>query len=129
MYFGFSATFTTLQDTTLTIQLNPIPDFSDDDFFVAVEVMPEPIGGIEAIQSKIIYTEEALNAGVEGIVSVLTFVDTEGRVVKAEIIEGVGSGLDEEAIRVIWVSPFIPGMQRGSPLPVRVAIPIEFKLP
>ena len=58
------------------------------------------------------YPEEAINAGVEGTVSVLTFVDTEGRVVKAEILKGVGSGLDEEALRVVWVTTFTPGKQR-----------------
>ncbi len=35
-------------------------------YFVAVEEMPEPIGGIKAIQEKIVYPEIAKRAGVEG---------------------------------------------------------------
>ena len=35
-------------------------------YFVAVEEMPEPIGGIAEIQKKIVYPEIAKRAGVEG---------------------------------------------------------------
>ena len=40
-------------------------------YFVAVEEMPEPIGGIGEIQKKIVYPEIAKRAGVEGKVYVL----------------------------------------------------------
>ena len=53
-------------------------------YFVAVEEMPEPIGGIQAIQSKIVYPEIAKRAGVEGKVYVLAFVNEQGIVTKAE---------------------------------------------
>src|SRR4030065_208278 len=59
-------------------------------YFVAVEEMPEPIGGIQAIQSKIIYPEIAIRAGVEGKVHILVFVDETGEVTNAEIIKGLG---------------------------------------
>ena len=52
-------------------------------YFVAVEEMPEPIGGIKAIQEKIVYPEIAKRAGVEGKVYILAFVDESGNVTKA----------------------------------------------
>lgn len=97
-------------------------------YFVAVEEMPEPIGGIAAIQSKIVYPEIAKRAGVEGKVYVLAFVNEQGEVTKAEIIKGLGAGLDEAALKAVKTTKFKPGKQRGKPVRVQVSIPIVFKL-
>lgn len=97
-------------------------------YFVAVEEMPEPIGGIAAIQSKIVYPEIAKRAGVEGKVYVLAFVDENGNVTKAEIIKGLGAGLDEAALNAVRQTKFKPGKQRGKPVKVQVSIPIVFRL-
>ncbi len=97
-------------------------------FFVAVEEMPEPIGGIEAIQKRIVYPEIAKRAGVQGRVFVKAFVDENGNVIKAEIIKGIGAGCDEAAIKAVMATKFKPGRQRGKPVKVQVSIPILFKL-
>jgi len=97
-------------------------------YFVAVEEMPEPIGGIQAIQSKIIYPEIAKRAGVEGKVYVLAFVDETGEVTNAKILKGLGAGLDEAALNAVKQTKFKPGKQRGKPVKVQVSIPIVFKL-
>jgi protein TonB len=97
-------------------------------YFVAVEEMPEPIGGIQAIQSKIVYPEIAKRAGVEGKVYVLAFVNEQGDVTKTEIIKGLGAGLDEAALNAVKQTRFKPGKQRGKPVKVQVSIPIVFKL-
>jgi protein TonB len=97
-------------------------------YFVAVEEMPEPIGGIQAIQSKIVYPEIAKRAGVEGKVYVLAFVNEQGDVTKAEILKGLGAGLDEAALSAVKQTKFKPGKQRGKPVKVQVSIPIVFKL-
>ena len=97
-------------------------------YFVAVEEMPEPIGGIQAIQSKIVYPEIAKRAGVEGKVYVLAFVDETGTVTNAKIIKGLGAGCDEAALNAVKETKFKPGKQRGKPVKVQVSIPIVFKL-
>jgi protein TonB len=97
-------------------------------YFVAVEEMPEPIGGIQAIQSKIVYPEIARRAGVEGKVYVLAFVNEAGEVTKAQIMRGLGAGLDEAAMDAVRATKFKPGKQRGKPVKVQVSIPIVFKL-
>ncbi len=97
-------------------------------FFVAVEEMPEPIGGIQAIQKEIVYPEFAKKAGVEGKVFVTAFVDETGTVTKVKLVKGIGAGCDEEAINAVKQTKFKPGRQRGKPVKVQVTIPIVFKL-
>jgi protein TonB len=97
-------------------------------YFVAVEEMPEPIGGIKGIQDKIIYPEIAKRAGVEGKVYILAFVDKTGTVTKAQVIKGIGAGCDEAALDAVLKTKFKPGKQRGKPVNVQVSIPIIFKL-
>lgn len=97
-------------------------------YFVAVEEMPEPIGGIKAIQEKIVYPEIAKRAGVEGKVYILAFVDESGNVTKANILKGIGAGCDEAALNAVLKTKFKPGKQRGKPVNVQVSIPVIFKL-
>jgi protein TonB len=97
-------------------------------YFVAVEEMPEPIGGIKAIQEKITYPEIAKRAGVEGKVYILAFVDESGTVTKATVLKGIGAGCDEAARDAVIATKFKPGKQRGVPVKVQVSIPVIFKL-
>lgn len=97
-------------------------------FFVAVEQQPEPIGGIQAIQKRIVYPEIAKRANVQGRVYVKAYVDEHGNVVKAEVIKGIGAGCDEAAVKAVMATKFKPGMQRGKPVKVQVMVPILFKL-
>lgn len=109
----------------------PIEEDEDDAepvFFVAVEQMPEPIGGISAIQSKIVYPEIAKRAGVQGRVFVKAFVDESGNVNKVELIRGIGAGCDEAAMTAVQQTQFNPGKQRGKPVKVQVTVPVLFKL-
>jgi hypothetical protein len=57
---------------TDTGSLKPI---NEGEFLIAAEVMPELIGGLASIQSKIKYPEIAKRAGIEGKVYVQAFID------------------------------------------------------
>ncbi len=100
----------------------------DDKYFVAVEEMPEPIGGIAAIQKNIKYPEIAKRAGIEGRVYIQAFIDENGNVTKANVLKGIGAGCDEAAMNAIKKVKFIPGRQRGIPVKVQVSVPVIFKL-
>lgn len=110
----------------------PVPksdDLDDEDqYFVAVEEMPELIGGMESIMSRLQYPEIAKRAGVQGRVYVLAYVNEKGEVVRAEVQKGIGAGCDEEAVKAVRAAKFKPGMQRGKPVKVRISIPIRFQL-
>lgn len=113
------------------LNLNLIPpdqDFNQDIYFVKVEEMPEPIGGLYAIQSKIKYPEEAKRDGIEGKVFIQAFIDETGNVVEAKVIKGVEQGLDEVALDAVKQTKFSPGKQNGKPVKVQISIPIVFKL-
>jgi len=105
-----------------------IDKLNQDIYFVAVEQMPEPIGGIGAIQKSIVYPEIAKRAGVEGRVFVKAFIDSTGTVAKTELIRGIGTGCDEAAMAAVKKIKFKPGVQRGKPVNVQVTVPILFKL-
>jgi len=125
-----------IEDTELDVEEEvtapPPPQEEEEevqlDFFMAVEEMPAPIGGIAAIQKRIIYPEIAKRAGVQGRVYIKAFVDETGTVKKAEVIKGIGAGCDEAAVAAVMKTKFKPGKQRGKPVRVQVSIPILFKL-
>lgn len=96
-------------------------------FFLAVEEMPELIGGIKGLQSKIVYPEIARRVGIEGKVIVQAIVDETGKVVSVNTIKGIGSGCDEVAMDAVRNSKFTPGKQRGKTVKTQVTIPIVFK--
>ncbi|MCX6150675.1 MAG: energy transducer TonB [Ignavibacteriales bacterium] len=98
-----------------------------------VEVMPEYIGGTDALINKIAreitYPELAKRACIQGKVMVEFVVDKEGNVTDAKILKGIGSGCDEEALRVVnALGKFKPGTDKGKSVAVSMVIPIKFKL-
>lgn len=106
----------------------PPPEADEEVYFVAVEDLPEPIGGIAAIQRAVVYPEIAKRAGVEGTVFVEAFVDETGAVTRTNIVKGIGAGCDEAAKAAVAKTKFKPGKQRGKPVKVRMSIPIRFRL-
>ena len=104
-------------------------NYEDDPaFYSKVEVMPEPIGGMEAIYKKISYPKEARENGIEGTVKILAFIDRDGEVLDAQVVEGIGYGCDESARLAVFYHRFKPGMQRGQRVKIQMEIPIDFKL-
>lgn len=108
----------------------PKKDSGEDlgDYFVVVEEMPQLIGGMAALQSKVEYPEMARRAGIEGRVTVQFIVNENGDVENAKVVRGIGGGADEEALRVVREAKFEPGMQRGKAVRVRYALSINFRL-
>jgi periplasmic protein TonB len=100
----------------------------EEDFFTVVEQMPELIGGLAELQSRIEYPEQARRAGIEGRVYVQFIVNEQGEVEDPQVIRGIGGGCDEEALRAVREAEFRPGMQRGRPVRVQYSLPIVFQL-
>ena len=111
---------------TSNVQMSDTP--GKEIYFVKVEEMPEPIGGLYAIQSKIKYPEEAKRNGIEGRVFIQAFIDETGNVADVKVIKGISVGCDEAALEAVKQTKFIPGKQKGEPKKVQVSIPIVFKL-
>lgn len=123
-------------DFNSTLDLPPAPpkqaeeeaEEEEEDFFVLVEQMPELIGGLASLQKEIEYPERALRANIEGRVYVQFIVNEKGEVENPRVIRGIGGGCDEEALRVVKMAKFKPGLQRGRPVRVQYNLPIIFRI-
>jgi len=103
--------------------------FEDDPaYYLSVEVMPEPVGGMETINRRVHYPSMAKERKVEGVVKVLAFIDEYGVVEKAEVVEKLGFGCDEAAQITVFYTKFKPGLLKGKPVKVQMVVPVEFKL-
>ncbi|MCV9388397.1 M56 family metallopeptidase [Reichenbachiella ulvae] len=106
---------------------------SADGVYDVVEERPEPINGMPAfyefIGQNMTYPTQAREAGVEGRVYVQFIIDEEGNLSDVRPVKGIGSGCDQEAVRVIRsAAPWKPGKQDGQAVKVRMVLPITFKL-
>lgn len=100
----------------------------EDDFYIIVEQMPELIGGLESLHREIRYPDRALRANIQGRVYVQFVVNERGEVENPRVMRGIGGGCDEEAVRVIKMAKFVPGMQRGRPVRVQYNLPVIFTI-
>ena len=102
--------------------------FNKADYKVEVDEMPSPVGGMAAIQKKIVYPKEAKDKKIEGKVFVLAYIDENGNVINSEIIKSVNPLLDSAAVQAVRQVKFIPAKNDGKNVKVQVTIPIVFKL-
>jgi protein TonB len=98
-----------------------------------VDEMPVPPGGITGLTNYMIqnltYPSAAKEANVQGMVVVSFIVTAEGKVEHVEVLRGIGSGCDEEAVRVISNSGiWTPGKNGGNAVAVKMTLPVQFKL-
>ena len=104
-------------------------DLEDDPaYYMNVEVMPEPIGGMNTIYKKLVYPQEAKENKIEGTVKIRAFIEKNGEVSSAQVVEGIGYGCDENARLSVYYTRFKPGLQKGKKIKVQMLIPIEFNL-
>lgn len=104
------------------------------EIFIIVEDMPAFNGESynefrKFIGSNLEYPKEAAEMSIQGRVFVQFAIDWYGKVVDAKIVRGIDPLLDNEALRVVNLSPYWrPGMQRGVPVKVQFTFPISFML-
>ncbi|WP_413670897.1 TonB family protein [Mucilaginibacter sp. Mucisp86] len=104
-----------------------------DAVFTSVEQVPEFKGGIEAfgkfLMTNIRYPKAAHDNNVQGRVIITFVVEKDGSLSNMKVVRGIGSGCDEEAVRVLSISPaWKPGIQNGKPVKVQYSVPISFTL-
>jgi protein TonB len=98
-----------------------------------VDELPVPPKGMKGFTKYLLenlkYPITAREAGTQGMV-VLSFVVTaEGKIDAVEVLQGIGNGCDEEAVRVITRSgTWSPGIKDGKAVATRMNFPVNFKL-
>jgi protein TonB len=100
--------------------------------FITAEVMPEFMGGQEALQrymqKNLRYPSLALRNNIEGKVFISFTVQADGSIADVQVLKGLGFGTDEEAARVVKNMPtWKPGMQNKHSVAVRYTMPITFR--
>lgn len=76
------------------------------------------------------YTEEALAAGVEGMVIMDVIVGEDGHVRSVEVTQKLPNGLTEAALKALKDCKFTPGERDGKRVPVRIrGFKVRFVLP
>ena len=102
--------------------------------FQLVEEKPSFQGGdanqfSKWVNTRLVYPEIAKENGVQGRVTLQFTVEKDGSVTKVKVLRGVDPSLDNEAVRVVSMSPkWKPGKQRDRAVPVTYTFPVIFQL-
>ena len=70
----------------------------------------------------------ARRRGMEGRVVLSLFIDSEGRIKEATVVESAGNGFDEAALRAVFKSRFGPARRDGIAIACRALLPVKFEL-
>jgi TonB family protein len=103
----------------------------DGEIFVIVEETAQPKDGMENFYAFIInnmrYPKEAKEKGIEGRVFIEFVIEKDGSLTNLKVLKGIGHGCDDEAMRVLAMSPpWNPGRQRGMTVRQKMVMPIIF---
>ena len=95
--------------------------------------LPRYSGGKDAlskfIRENLKYPKEALEAKVEGKVVIDFDVDDNGAVHNVRLVQGIGFGCDEEAMRIVSLLRYQKVRNRGRRVQMHSKLNIRFKLP
>lgn len=108
------------------------PD-NEEEPYTEVDQMPQFPGGskalMEYIHKNIRYPEDAKRNKTEGRVIARFTVKEDGNIENVNIVRGISSSLDAEAIRVLSDMPkWQPGMQDGKAVPTLYTVPVVFRI-
>lgn len=108
-------------------------DQQSDEVFLVVDQPPTFPGGDKAmadfLASNLRYPEEAKELGIQGRVYLSFIVEKDGSLSNISVLKGIGSGCDEECVRVISRMPdWSPGKQKNEIVRYRYYMPVKFYL-
>ena len=100
---------------------------------VAPDRPTQPVGGTQVffdwIEKNQKYPLQARQRKIQGKVMVEFVVQTDGSLTDARVIKKMGSGLDDEALRLIRAAPkWEPAMFQGKPIKQKMVLPVLFQL-
>ncbi|KXK54416.1 MAG: TonB protein [Chlorobi bacterium OLB5] len=91
-----------------------------------VEKAPECVN-LQQVRNSMTYPPMAIEAGIEGKVTVKVLVSGDGSVIKVGSVNGPDIFRDEVTSKSMQLQ-FTPGLQNGKPVKVWVSVPFVFKL-
>jgi len=122
-------------DNTYSIGSPPAIEYPSQDTTIAdsTEVSPEPEKGMQAFMQWVgrnyRFPKEAVKANVSGTIWVNFVVEVDGSLGDIEVVEDLGYGTKEAAIKLLKEAPkWKPGMLNGEPVRVLFSMPIRLNL-
>ena len=102
-----------------------------DSVYINPKVRPQFVGGDKAfmiyLSKSIHYPQQALQRHVSGRVFVNFVLNAQGKVQDAHVVSGPGYGLNDEALRLVWLMPpWEPARVNGQSVRVVCTVPISF---
>jgi TonB family protein len=107
---------------------------TQDTVYYVTDKAIEFTGGMRAfyqtLSTILRYPEDAINDEIEGSVYVEIVIDANGSIASLQVLESLGGGCDEEALRAIRTTDkkWIPAQHRGRPVKAAVVLPVTFRL-
>lgn len=92
------------------------------------QVDPVFVRGFDRFVRSIRYPSLSRRAGIEGRTVVRFVVDATGAVTCADLMVSLSPELNAEALRAVRAARFVPGTLDGRPVPIRLSIPITFRI-
>jgi len=113
--------------------VSQVTEGNSNEIFTAVEIPPNFPGGEEKfgkfLHDHIKYPPMARDNNIQGRAFISFVVERDGSLTDIKIVRDPGSGLGDEAVRVLKISPhWTPGIQNGKPVRVSYTVPINFSL-
>ena len=107
---------------------------TDTTLATTIDVYPRYPGGEDArlyyLRRHVSYPKVAVDKGIQGVVMVVFVVEADGSVTNVKLMQGIGGGCDDEAVRVTREMPkWSPGKRSGRSVRVMVKMPIVFGIP
>ncbi len=100
------------------------PSAQVDQAFVSSEIAPPQLIAVASAD----YTAEARKKKIEGSVTLAIMVDKKGDVTDATVVQGLGYGLDENAILAVKEWKYRPAERNGEPVAVKLQVTVNFYL-
>ena len=123
----------TIESLPEVVDVEEVEEEVTDEIFLIVEEKPLPEGGMSSfysyVNSNLKYPSQARRMRIQGRVFIQFVIEKNGSISQVEVIRGIDSSCNQEAVRVISNAPaWLPGKQRGKPVRVKMVLPISFKL-
>lgn len=106
---------------------------NSDAVYTYVEEAPQFPGGEQVrmlfLRNNIKYPQLALQNKIQGVVYVSFIIEKDGSLSNIKVLQGIGAGCDEEALRVTRLMPkWKPGKTQGHEVRVVINMPVNFVL-
>lgn len=89
---------------------------------------PGIVGGVGSLYLHIDYPARAIAQGIEGTLELAFTVEANGRVTDLEVVQSLHPLCDSAAVAGVRAVRFVPARQEGTPVPIRLRLPVRFRL-